>query len=169
MENGSNEGRDFAKTGSAMIWRMILPTLMCLFTATTVHTQGYGVGTPVEAKKMVEQAVAYIRAYGEEMARQEFNKPNGKFQWRDLYAFAYDSQGVVMGHPNPKLVGQNLYDVPDTQGKRFRKEIVDLANSRGSAWVDYLYLDPLTQQETFKITYCQKVGNLIVCCGAYLP
>ena len=152
-----------------MFPRLIMPVLICLFAAAVVHAQGYGVGTPVEAKKMVEKAVTFIKANGEEMALQEFNKPNGKFQWRDLYVFAYDLQGVVVGHPNPKLIGQNLYDVPDTQGKRFRKEIVDLANSRGSGWVDYTYMDPMTQREEFKITHCQKVGNLIVCCGAYLP
>jgi signal transduction histidine kinase len=152
-----------------MVWRLIIPLVVCLTTATAAQAQGYGVGTPVEAKKMVEQAVAYIRAYGEAMALQEFNKPNGKFQWRDLYVFAYDAQGVIMGHPNPKLLGQNLYEVPDTQGKRFRKEIVDLANSRGSGWVDYTYMDLMTQREEFKITHFQKIGNLIVCAGAYLP
>ncbi len=152
-----------------MVPRMILPLVLCFATATAVQAQGYGVGTPVEAKKMVERAVAYIRSYGEERALKEFSKPNGKFQWRDLYVFAYDAEGVVVGHPNPKLIGQNLYDVPDTRGKRFRKEIVDLANSRGSGWVDYLYVNPMTQQEEFKITYFHKVGNLIVSCGAYLP
>lgn len=152
-----------------MVWRMILPIGLCLAAASGAQAQGYGVGTPVEAKKMVEQAAAYIKTYGEEMALKEFSKPNGKFQWRDLYVFAYDTQGVVRGHPNSQLIGRNLYDVPDTQGKRFRKEIVDLANSWGSGWVDYRYVNPMTQQEEFKITYFQKVGNLIVSCGAYLP
>lgn len=157
------------KETSAMFGRITLPIVFCLFTAISVHAQGYGVGTPVEAKKMVERAVEYIKTHGEEEALKEFNRPNGKFQWRDLYVFAYDSQGVVIGHPNPKLIGQNLYDVPDSQGKLFRKEIVDLANWRGSGWVDYTYMDPLIQREVFKITHFQKVGELIVCAGAYLP
>jgi hypothetical protein len=46
---------------------------------------------------------------------------------------------------------------------------VDLANSRGYGWVDYTYMNPMTRQEEAKITYCQKEGMLIVCCGAYLP
>jgi cytochrome c len=149
-----------------MIRRLMVPVLLCLLVAAEVHAW---VGTPVEAKRMVEQAVAFIKANGEEMALQEFNKLNGKFQWRDLYVFAFDSQGVVVGHPNPKLLGQNLYDVPDAQGKLFTKEIVEIANSRGSGWVDYRYADLLTQQEGFKITYFQKIGHLIICCGAYLP
>jgi cytochrome c len=153
-----------------VLYRKIIITIcICHFIVTPAYAQGYGIGTPAEAKKMVEKAVAYAKANGEEKALKEFNAPNGKFQWRDLYVFAYDLNGVVMGHPNPKLIGQNLYLAPDSDGKLFRKEIVDLANTRDSGWVDYTYMDPMTGQEEFKITHFQKVGNLIVCCGAYLP
>jgi len=34
-----------------MFPRLIMPVLICLFAAAVVHAQGYGVGTPVEAKK----------------------------------------------------------------------------------------------------------------------
>jgi signal transduction histidine kinase len=152
-----------------MFKKIFISIIMSLFAVGTVHAQGYGIGTPVEAKKMVQQSIAYIKANGEEKALQEFNKPNGKFQWRDLYVFAYDLKGVMKGHPNPKLIGRNLYHEPDSEGKLFRKEIVDLANSRGSGWVDYTYVNPMTRQEEAKITYFQKEGNVIVCCGAYLP
>jgi signal transduction histidine kinase len=152
-----------------MFKKIFISIIMSLFAVGTVHAQGYGIGTPVEAKKMVQQAIAYIKANGEEKALQEFNKPNGKFQWRDLYVFAYDLKGFMKGHPNPKLIGRNLYHEPDSEGKLFRKEIVDLATSRGSGWVDYTYVNPMTRQEEAKITYFQKEGNVIVCCGAYLP
>ena len=149
--------------------KIVASVFIVLFAVTSVYAQGYGVGTPLEAKKMVEKAVAYIIAYGEENALKEFNNPNGKFQWRDLYVFAYDLKGVIMGHPNPKLIGRNLYQEPDIKGKFFTKEIVYLANNMDSGWVDYTYLHKMTGQEEPKITYFQKVGNLIVCCGAYLP
>lgn len=152
-----------------MFNKIFISILLCLFAAGTVHAQGYGIGTPLEAKKMVELAEAYIKANGEAKALQEFNKPNGKFQWRDLYVFAYDLKGVMMAHPNAKLIGRNLYSEPDSKGKLFRKEIVDLALSRGSGWVDYTYYNPMTRQEEAKITYFQREGNLIVSCGAYLP
>jgi Dicarboxylate carrier protein MatC N-terminus len=89
--------------------KIFLSILICLFAAGSVQAQGYGVGTPVEAKNMVVQAIAYLKANGEEKTLQEFDKPNGKFQWRDLYVFAYDPNGVMKGHPNPKLIGRNLY------------------------------------------------------------
>jgi len=152
-----------------MLKKIFISVILLLFAAGSASAQGYGIGTPLEAKKMVELAEAYIKANGEEKALQEFNKLNGKFQWRDLYVFAYDLKGVMKGHPNPKLIGRNLYDEPDSKGKLFRKDIVDLANSRGSGWVDYTYMNPMTRQEEAKITYCQKDGDLIVCCGAYLP
>ena len=163
--------------------KIIVAILICLFIVPSVNAQQRG--TPAEAKKLVEQAVAYVKANGEEKALKEFSKPRGKFLKEeqylfgydlnealkdDLYIFAYDSKGVLMAHPQaPKLVGKNLYNETDSKGKLFRKEIVDIANSYGSGWVDYTYMNPVTKQEEFKITYCQKVGNLIVCCGAYLP
>ena len=155
------------RTPSVKLTKAVLVYL--LLVATSVHAQGYGVGTPLEAKEMVIRAVAFAKANGEEAALKEFSNPNGKFQWRDLYVFAYDPKGVIVGHPNPKLIGRNLYNEPDTQGKLFRREIIDIANSRGSGWIDYKYSEPLTKQEEFKITFFQKVGNLIICCGAYLP
>jgi len=163
--------------------KIIVGVFICLFIVTSVHAEQRA--TPLEAKKLVEQAVAHIKAYGEEKALKEFNNPHGKFVKDelyllgydlnevlkdDLYVFVYDLKGVLLANPKvPKLIGKNLYNEPDSKGKLFRKEIVDIANSRGSGWVDYTYMNPATKQEEIKITYCQKVGNLIVCCGAYLP
>jgi hypothetical protein len=152
-----------------MFNKSVMAILAVLFTATSVYAQGYGVGTPLEAKKMVEKAVEYIRVHGEENALKEFNNPNGKFQWRDLYVFAYDLKGIMMGHPNPKLIGRNLSQEPDIKGKLFTKEIVYLATNMDSGWVDYTYLNQMTRHEEQKITFFQKAGSLIVCCGAYLP
>ncbi len=152
-----------------MIKKIIVSIVIVLLTVTSAYGQGYGVGTPLEAKKMVEKAVAYLKAHGEEAALKEFKNPNGKFQWRDLYVFAYDLQGVMMGHPNPKLVGRNLHEEPDIKGKFFTKEVVYLASNMDSGWVDYTFANQMTKQEESKITYFQKAGNLIICCGAYLP
>src|ERR1035438_6465494 len=49
----------------------------------------------------------------------------------------------------------------------FRKEIVEKANSKGSGWVDYVYLNPETNRQEHKTTYIQKVGDIIICCGVY--
>jgi len=121
-----------------------------------------------DAKKLVKQAAAYVKYQGKDKALTEIKTPKGMFDKGELYVFAYDLNGVMLAHPkNPALIGQNLMDVPDSQGKLFRKEIVEKAKSQGSGWVDYVYLNPETNREEHKTTYFQKVGDIIICCGVY--
>jgi cytochrome c len=149
-----------------MLKKMIYLLIICVFAAGSVYSAEKS--TAGEAKKMVEMAAAYITANGEEAAIKEINKSDGKFVKGDLYVFAYDMNAVMKAHPiDPKLIGQKLYDKADSKGKLFRKEIVELAKSKGSGFVDYTYRNPVTKVEEPKTTYIQKVGNLIVCCGAY--
>ena len=109
-----------------------------------------------------------MKYQGKEKALAEISTPKGMFDKGELYVFAYDLQGVMLAHPkNPALIGQNLIAVPDTEGKLFRKEIVEKAKSRGSGWVDYVYLNPETNKQEHKTTYFQKVGDIILCCGVY--
>jgi len=74
----------------------------------------------------------------------------------------------MVAHPkNPDLIGKKLIDAVDNEGKLFRKEIVEKAKAWGSGWVDYVYLNPETNEQEHKTTYLQKVGDLIICCGTY--
>jgi len=121
-----------------------------------------------DAKALVKRAAAYVKYQGKEKALAEISTPKGMFDKGELYVFAYDLQGVMLAHPkNPALIGQNLIAVPDTEGKLFRKEIVERAKSQGSGWVDYVYLNPETNKQEHKTTYFQKVGDIILCCGVY--
>ena len=149
-----------------MFRKVMISIFLCLFAL----SWGYAAqkATPEEAKKLVEQAVAYLKANGQEKALKEFNNPKSKFVKGELYVFAYDLNAVMKAHPvNPKLVGENLMNEPDSKGKLFRKEIVELAKAKGSGLVDYTYLNPVTKKEESKTTYIQKEGDLIICCGAY--
>ncbi len=142
--------------------------VLFLFAVGFVYAQERG--TPSQAKALVEQAVAYVKANGEDQAIKEFNNPKGRFVKGDLYVFAYTPKAVCVANPMfPNVVGQDLYHKGDTKGKLFRKEIVDLANTTGYGWVDYMYMNPVTKTEELKIVYLRKVGNLVVCCGAYAP
>jgi len=121
-----------------------------------------------DAKALVKRAAAYVKYQGKEKALAEISTPKGMFDKGELYVFAYDLQGVMLAHPkNPALIGQNLINVPDIEGKLFRKEIVEKAKSQGSGWVDYVYLNPETNKQEHKTTYFQKVGDIILCCGIY--
>jgi cytochrome c len=137
--------------------------------ATLLLVVGLANATPKdEAIKMVQEAAAFLKAQGKEKALQECNKPEGKWVKGELYVFAYDFQGVIVAHPkNPKLVGKNMLDVPDVDGKLFRKGIVEAAKTKGSGWVDYKYKNPQTGKIEEKTTYLLKAGDVIFCCGIY--
>ena len=91
-----------------------------------------------DAKALVEKAAAFLKANGKDAAIKEISKAKGQFDKGELYVFAYDMSATIVAHPkNPKLIGKNLMDVPDTDGKLFRKEIVETAKTKGSGWVDY--------------------------------
>jgi len=121
-----------------------------------------------DAMALVEKAAAFVKANGKDAALKEFSKAKGQFDKGELYVFAYDMNATIVAHPkNPKLIGKNLLDVPDTDGKFFRKEIMETARTKGSGWVDYKYLNPETKKVEAKTTYVLKVGDLVLCCGTY--
>ena len=128
-----------------------------------------GLATPVQAKEMVQKVTAFYQKFGRERTLQEISNPQGEFNQGDLYAFAYDTGMTMLAHPvKPDLIGKNLLDKKDwSGGKYFRREIQQVALSKGSGWVDYEYENPTNQQRDPKTTYAQKVGDLIFCSGAY--
>lgn len=120
-----------------------------------------------KATALVKKAVAFYKANGLEKVLEEASKPDGQFVEGELYIFIYDLKGTMLAHPNNKLIGQNLIDVPDVDGKKFRREIIDTAVAKGSGWVDYKYKNPKTKEVESKTTYFEKVDEIVVCCGIY--
>ncbi len=133
------------------------------------QTEMFGLASTEDARATVLQAVSYYREFGRERLLQEVNDPNGQFRVGDLYAFIYDSEMTMLAHPvKPELVGQNLLNEKDRAGgKYFRKEIQQVAMSRGSGWVDYEYENPASKAIEPKTTFVMLADDLIVCAGAY--
>lgn len=125
-------------------------------------------GTAEEAVALVKKAVAYIKANGKEKAFAEFSNPNGQFRNRDLYIFAEDFNGKMLAHgANLKLIGKNLIDLRDADGKYFVKNLIETASSKGNGWVDYKWLNPATNAIEQKSSYVEKVDDFLVGCGIY--
>ena len=123
--------------------------------------------SPEQAVGLVKKAVAFYKANGLEKSLDEFSNPKGQFKQGEVYIFAYDLTGTMLAHPNPALIGHNLTDVPDADGKFFRREFVTVANTKGSGWVDYKYQNPKTKLMERKTTYLEKVEDIIICCGIF--
>jgi len=121
-----------------------------------------------EARCWVDEAIAFYRATGKEIALVEFSNPQGRFVKGEQYLYVLDINGTMLAHPvNEKYVGKDFYRVQDSAGKSFIKEIVDTANDRGFGWVDYKWFDPATKSELPKTVYFEKVNGMIFCSGVY--
>ncbi len=126
-------------------------------------------GAADEAVAMVKKAVAYLKDNGKEKAFAEFgNLDNKQFHDRDLYIFVYDMSGNNVAHGNnPKMIGKNLVDMKDHDGKYIIRGFIELANSKGKGWVDYKWPNPVTKAVEQKSSYIEKVDNLILGAGVY--
>jgi cytochrome c len=84
--------------------------------------------TKPEAEAMVKKAVEFLKANGPEKAYTEFDNKVGAFHDRDLYITVYDMTGKCLAHgANAKLIGKDLSDSQDIDGKYFVKERTELA------------------------------------------
>lgn len=125
-------------------------------------------GTAKEAEAMVGKAVAHIKAAGTQKAYQDFTDRAPGYVDRDLYVVVYDLEGRVLAHgQNPKMVGKELIDLLDPDGKAFVKERVELAKSKNKFWHDYKFTDPVTKKVLPKSTYCERLESTAVCVGIY--
>jgi hypothetical protein len=125
-------------------------------------------GSAAEAEAMVKKAVAHLKANGPEKSYDEFT--NGKsFKDRDLYIIVYDLNGKNLAQgANPKLVGKDLINLKDPDGKPLIQMFVDLAKTKGKGWVEgYKFLNPVSQKIEGKAMYLERVGDTLVGCGIY--
>lgn len=125
--------------------------------------------TKDEAIAMVNKAVAYIKKEGPAKAYSEFTNKNPQFVDRDLYVVVYNTSGSVLAHgANQKMVGKDLKDATDVDGKPYVKERLALAASKGTFWQGYKFANPVTKKIEPKEMYCQKLDESIVCAGVYV-
>src|SRR6266566_1476834 len=99
--------------------------------------------TKDEAVAMVKKAVAFIKEQGPEKAYAEISNKSGRFIDRDLYVVVYQLDGVVLAHgSNEKLIGKDLSDAQDVDGKFYVQERIELAKKQPTFWQDYKFVNP---------------------------
>lgn len=124
--------------------------------------------SPAEATAMVKKGIAFIKANGKDKGYAEVSNKAGAFNDRDLYLVVYGLDGTVRAHgANAKMVGKNLIELKDVDGKPFVKERVELAQSKGSFWQDYKFTNPVSKKIEPKSMYCEKLEDTAVCGGVY--
>ena len=102
-----------------------------------------------------------------------FHDPAGPFLAKDAYIFVYDFNGLNLALPAfPSLEGRNLMDLKDAQGRQYLREMLQVVQTSGSGWVDYMWPKPGESVPTQKSAYVSKakMGDhwVLVGCGVYL-
>jgi cytochrome c len=121
-----------------------------------------------EAVAMVKKAVAFIGQQGPEKAYAAFNDKAPEYLDRDLYVVVYSLKGTVLAHgANIKLVGKDMLDAQDVDGKYYVKERIELAAKQPEFWQDYKFVNPVTKKIEPKEMFCQRLAETAVCAGVY--
>jgi len=128
-----------------------------------------GGATKDDAVGMVKKGVAHVKSAGKDKAYAEFSdKANATWRKEDLYLVVYGLDGTVHAHgANAKMIGKNLIELKDIDGKLFVKERVDMAKAQGTFWQDYKFTNPESKKIEPKQMYCEKLDDTVVCGGIY--
>ena len=87
--------------------------------------------TKDDAVTMVKKAVATIKDQGIEKGYADISTAGGKFVSGEIYVVVQGFNGITLAHAtNPKLIGRNMIDEQDVDGKYSRKTWLISGRSR---------------------------------------
>jgi signal transduction histidine kinase len=140
-------------------------TALCLISAAALANEP----TEKDAIAMAERGAAMVKAKGKEEVMKRISAKDPDFVQGSLYIDMRDVKtGIVLAHPFiPSIVGKDLTDVPDANGKKYRREIIELAAAKGKGWVDYQYKNPTSGKIEPKTTYILLVDGVVLEAGLY--
>lgn len=122
-----------------------------------------------DAVALAKKAVAHIKKNGIDAACKDFAEPQGGFMQGELYVFVQDMQYKVVCHAsNKRMNGKDLGELKDADGKYFVKAMTEIAKGKGSGWVDYQWINPVSKAIEPKSSYIEKVDDgLLLGVGIY--
>ena len=141
-----------------MIRRYAMALLMMVAAGWTLSAGAQERGTKDEAKAMTDAAVDYIKKAGADKAYKDFTQDKAAWTKKDLYVFVFDNKGTFLAHgANDKLVGRDMSAMKDANGKLIFVAMKEVADSKGTGWVDYDWAHPQTKRVEGKSSYVRKV------------
>ncbi len=149
-----------------VLWSGVLVTFIFLIgTACAVNAATFD-----EAKALAEKAATFWKANGQQKAVAEINNPKGLFTKGELYVTAGDFSGLHLANGgNPKLVGMNLLEQKDPNGKTYVKDLIAAAK-KGGGWVEFTWTNPATKKVQPKKVWVTRVPgeDIYVACGLFI-
>jgi len=106
---------------------------------------------------LVNKAAALIESKGK-AAFPELRKKDTEWFSGDTYLFVYDlKSNVLLNAAFPAREGTNTTGQKDANGKLFHHEFIQVAESKGSGWVEYMFPKPGQSQPSQKWAYVKAV------------
>jgi cytochrome c len=135
---------------------MMLAVTSLVFTAAPVPAAAAERGTLEDAKVLVKKALV------------EFDKRDGQFVDRDMYIYVYDKNLKNLAHGgNAKLIGKDLADMRDPDGRYVNKGLLEAAQKGGGTYT-FKFFNPVSGKIESKTGYAEMEGDLMVGSGVYV-
>ncbi len=113
----------------------------------------------------VQKAIDRYEDEGREATLAYYSSPASvEGEW---YAFILDENGVTIAHVRPEMLGRVHEDRIDVTGYDYGAEFAG-ANEDGK-WVDYVFLNRETNEETLKHTWIVRHDGIYFASGWYEP
>src|SRR3954468_17334396 len=111
----------------------LLKTIAAVAAMLAMSTMALGAaerGSEQEAQAMVKTAIKHYKAVGRDKALTEFSKADGPFVDRDLYVTVYTQDGQCVSNINSRVIGKNMMDMRDVDGRYFVRERLDASRKQ---------------------------------------
>jgi cytochrome c len=144
---------------------LIVPALILLLAGPTWAAE---TATPDEVVTKCHEAAKFVQDNGIDASIKSIGDKKGPFVWKDTYVFLMNMDGKMLAHPiKPTLTEKSsLLDVKDSAGKPLFMEFVELANSKGKGWVDYMWPKPGQDEPAPKSSFIYRVPGTQYIVGA---
>jgi len=110
-----------------------------------------------QVEALVNKAAALIESKGK-AAFSEFKVKDTEWFHGETYLFVYDLKSNVLLNPAfPAREGTKVTGQKDANGKLFHDAIIQMAETKGSGWVDYMFPKPGQTQPSRKWAYVKAV------------
>jgi len=123
-----------------------------------------------QIEALINKAAAIVDTKGK-AALSEFRERGSEWWSGDVYIFAYSPEGTVLLNPAfPAREGHAYHGETDKKGKPFHDELMKMAQTNGSGWVDYWLPKPGQTEPSQKWSYVKAVkadGVALVGAGFY--
>ncbi len=119
---------------------------------------------------LVDGAVNLVKEKGLDYALKVLNSSNGPYRRGPLYAVVITFDGKLIAHPvNKELLSVDQFTLKDVNGKYFVKEMMEVAKTQGSGWVEYMWQRHGEKQPVKKRAYVKRVpgADILILAGYY--